>query len=123
MYDPAMLLWIDESGCDRRDSIRKYGYGIRGSPPTTHILLTRGKLYSAIPIMSREGIHDVCLYEGTVNGGRFQEFIRNCLLPILLPFNGINPLSVVIMDNASIHHVDGVKDLIENQAGARLLYT
>ncbi len=29
VYDPAMLLWIDESGCDRRDSIRKYGYSVR----------------------------------------------------------------------------------------------
>lgn len=65
-----MLIWIDESGCDRRDSIRKFGYSIRGSPAKTHILLTRGKRFSAIPIMSQEGIHDVCLYEGTVNGDR-----------------------------------------------------
>ena len=26
------------------------------------------------------------------------------------------------MDNASIHHTEGVADLIENQAGARLIY-
>ena len=26
------------------------------------------------------------------------------------------------MDNASIHHVDGVTDLIDNQVGARLLF-
>lgn len=30
--------------------------------------------------------------------------------------------SVVIMDNASIHHVDGVRDIIENQAKARLVF-
>ena len=34
----------------------------------------------------------------------------------------MNPLSVVIMDNASIYHVNGVVDPIENQAGARLLF-
>ena len=28
----------------------------------------------------------------------------------------------MIMDNASIHHTEGVADLIENQAGARLVY-
>ena len=71
--------------------------------------------------MSLEGIHDVSLLEGSVNGERFEDFIRSCLLPILQPFNGTNPHSVVIMD-ASIHHVDGVIDLIENQAGARLLF-
>ena len=29
VYDPSMLIWIDESGCDRRDSIRKRGYSLR----------------------------------------------------------------------------------------------
>jgi len=72
--------------------------------------------------MSTEGIHDICLYEGTVNGSKFEDFIENCLFQILQPFNGINPFSVVIMDNAAIHHVDGVRDLIETQVGARLLF-
>ena len=36
-----------------------------------------------------------------------------CLLPILLPFDGgDNPCSVVILDNASIHHVEAVTQLI-----------
>lgn len=122
VYDPSMLLWIDESGCDRRHSMRKRAYAIRGKPPRDHRLLSRGIRYSAVPIMSLEGVHDVCLLEGSVNGEKFEEFIRSCLLPILQPFNGVNAHSVVIMDNASIHHVDGVTDLIENQAGARLLF-
>lgn len=121
MYDPAMLVWVDESGCDRRDTIRKYGYGMKGIAPRKNTLLVRGKRYSAIPIMSQEGIHDVCLHEGTVNGDRFLEFVQDNLIPILMPFNGINPLSVVIMDNAAIHHVQGVRNIIEG-AGARLLY-
>ena len=29
---------------------------------------------------------------------------------------------MVILDNASIHHVSGVADLIQNQAGAKLLF-
>ena len=70
--------------------------------------------------MSIEGIHDLQLFEGNVDGDRFTTFVRNCILPILQPFNWINPHSVVIMDNASIHHVDAVSELIENQGGARL---
>ena len=50
------------------------------------------------------------------------EFVRDVLLPHLMPFNGINPRSVVIMDNASIHHVEEVINLIEIQAGARVLF-
>ena len=121
-YDPSMLIWIDESGCDRRDSIRKRGYSFRGMTPRDHRLLSRGKRYSAIPILSIDGIHDLYIIEGTMNGLRFENFLRKCLLPILQPFNWINPSSVVIMDNASIHHVEGVIDLIENQAGAKLIF-
>ena len=44
------------------------------------------------------------------------------LLPHLMPFNGVNPRSVVIMDNASIHHVDAVTDLIETQTGPKLIF-
>ena len=31
VYDPSMLLWIDESGCDRCHSMRKRAYAVRGS--------------------------------------------------------------------------------------------
>ena len=57
-----------------------------------------------------------------MNGERFTKFIKDVLLPHLNPFNGINPRSVVIMDNASIHHVEEVIDIVENQAGAKLVY-
>ena len=39
-----------------------------------------------------------------------------------MPFNWSNPRSVVVMDNASIHHVDTVTRLIEGQCGAKLCY-
>ena len=27
MYDPSMFIWLDETGCDRRNAVRQYGYG------------------------------------------------------------------------------------------------
>jgi transposase len=71
--------------------------------------------------MSVQGIHDVFLAEGSINGDRFQFFIRNYLLPVMMPFNGINPLSVVIMDNASIHHVVSNVNLIESM-GVKVIF-
>ena len=73
--------------------------------------------------MSLDGIHDVYVTEGTVNGEKFALFVKEWVLPVLKPFNYVNSHSVVIMDNASIHHVQEVVDLIENQAGARLFFT
>ena len=121
VYDPSMLIWLDESGCDRRNARRKYGYSIRGTRPVEHRLLIRGVQYSAIPIMSTSGLQNIFLAEGTINGDRFRYFVRNYLLPILRPFNTINPLSVVIMDNASIHHVQSTIDLIES-AGSQVVF-
>ena len=39
----------------------------------------------------------------------------------MMPFNGVNPRSILIMDNASIHHVDQVQDMLDN-AGCLLWF-
>ena len=83
--------------------------------------MVRGTRNFAIPVLSTEGIHDVCLFEGSVDGDRMQNFVMNYLLPILKPFNWSNSHPVVVMENASIHHVQGVVDLIENH-GSRILF-
>ena len=106
---------------DRRNSTRKYGYSIRGIRPVDHRILIRGARYTTIPVMSIDGIVDVYITEGTTTGEKFEFFIRNYLLTILQPFNGVNSKSVVIMDNASIHHVDFNVYLIES-TGAKLLF-
>jgi len=30
LYSPEMLVFIDETGCNRRDSMRKFGYALKG---------------------------------------------------------------------------------------------
>ena len=57
----------------------------------------------------------------TVNSETFCDFVEQYLLPQLLPFDGLNPRSVVIMDNASIHHTDSVVGRIE-EVGALVHY-
>ena len=68
-----------------------------------------------------DGIH-VYVTEGTVDSEGFSQFMRSSVLSILMPFNNIDPRSVVIMDNVSIHDVQEVSDLIKTQAGVRLHY-
>ena len=68
-----------------------------------------------------DGVFDVHTKEGTVGGYEFCNFIELCLLPQLLPFNGTNPRSVVVMDNASIHHVEYAASLIE-EVGALVVF-
>lgn len=117
LYDPNMLIFLDESGSDRRDCLRKYGYSPRGKPPTCHKLLVRGEHISLIAFMSTAGILDFRVVHGSVNGEVFYDFTEKILIPQLMPFDGKNPRSVVVLDNCSIHHIDGITDMI-NEVGA-----
>ena len=65
-------------------------------------------------------IHDVYVTKGEVNGEEFTHFVGSCLLPVLKSFNYLNSHSIVIMDNASIHHIQDVIDLIEVLTGAEV---
>ena len=108
VYNPDMLVFIDETGADRRNLLRSHGYSIRGKPLRNHTLLVRGERVSAVACISIAGLLDVKTVTGNTDGDTFYDFVQAHLLPILQPYNGSNPHSVVIMDNCSIHHVPEV---------------
>ena len=113
LYEPEMLIFIDETGSDRRDSLRKYGYSLRGKPIKSQKLLLRGERLSAISFMSVCGILDCKVVRGTVNTEIFLDCIEKNLIPHLMPFDGINPHSIVILDNHVIHHDHQVVQMIQ----------
>ena len=71
--------------------------------------------------MTTRGIEDVYTTTGNVNGEKFVHFFCQCVLPIIMPFDGENPHSIVVMDNASIHHLDKVHGIITG-VGAKLCF-
>ena len=99
-----MFVFVDETGADQRDRLRKYGYSVRGKPAIKRSLFGRGERVSAISCTSIDGILDVKTHKETSNGDIFYDFVQTHLIPHFLPFNGINPHSVVVLDNCSIHH-------------------
>ena len=111
-FNPKTLIFIDETGSTRRNALRRYGYSLVGVTPVTHNFCVYGKRLSAIGVMTWNGIDDAYIVEGNVDSDVFLQFVQRSLLPILLPFDGDNPRSVVILDNASIHHVESVIPLI-----------
>ena len=113
MHVPAnMFVFVDETGSNQRDLHREKGYGLRGVAPVSLKLHICGRRISALAAITVRGVEDFYLVEGLVDGHVFCEYVRNSLLPVLKPFNGSNRNSIVIMDNASIHHVDEVCQLI-----------
>ena len=97
MYDSSLFIFLDKTGSDCKDALRRYGYSMRGYPARSAKLLIKGKRYSAIGIMSTTALLDCYIVEGTSDGDVFYNFVQSSLLPQLLPFNGQNPNSIVIM--------------------------
>ena len=51
---------------------------------------------------------------GGVTADVFDRFVANALLPHLQHFNGINACSIILLDNAMIHHAGEILKLVEN---------
>ena len=63
-----------------------------------------GRRITAIPIICNEGIIDIGMYAGNVNAVTFLNFVTDKLCPNLLPFNGRNLRSVVILGKGSLRY-------------------
>ncbi len=115
------FVWVDETGCDRRDQIRRFGYALRGERPVYNRLLHRGQRISAIAALASTGVVTYTCTKGTVDGEKFVDFVRGSLIPEMLPFDGVNPQSVVVLDNCSVHHVAEVEQLF-HAAGIVIIF-
>ena len=109
-YPREFIVWVDETGSDRRDQLRKFGYSIRGEPATCKRLLVRGTRVSAVVGMSSNGVLGYELYTGSTDSIKFLDFIRGTLIPSMQQFPDKH--SILVMDNCSIHHVQEVKDML-----------
>ena len=58
-FKPEMLVFIDETVSDRRNAIRKFGYGLRGLTPVSHRLCLGGKRISAIGVLTTRGVEEL----------------------------------------------------------------
>ena len=112
IFSSEMFVFIEKTGSDHWDCLRKFGYNLRGKPAEALQLFNRGKHITAIAAMSVEGVLECTMLEGGVCGSAFKSFLEEKLSPLLHPSNSSNPHSVFILDNAAIHHVDGAVDLL-----------
>jgi hypothetical protein len=71
-----------------------------------------------LPVLSLDGILHLKVVENAISGKDFHRFVEG-----LLPHMNEWPLpnSVLVVDNASIHKVAGIREMVEER-GARLLY-
>ena len=113
LYDASMFVFNDETGSDKRDALQKIGYALRGQRTVAHTILSRGKRVSTIGTRCSLGIFDCYTVEGTVDTDVFYSFTQE-LLKHLMPFDGSNSNSIVVLDNCAIHLVPELPQLLES---------
>ncbi len=121
LYKREMFVWVDESGSDARNHVRKFGYALRGVTPTNHRFLSRGQRVNAIAAMSTAGVIALELTKSTIAEDEFVDFARGTLIPSMNQYDGTSAKSIVIMDNLTVHHVDAVTELFKS-SGIVVLY-
>lgn len=117
-FQPEQLVFADESHFNRLTLRRPYAWSIQGERATRHELFLRGTKYSILPAISLNGILHLEVLEHAITGNVFYTFVQGLLLRMnKWPL----PHSVLVVDNASIHKVPGIRELVE-ASGTRLIY-
>jgi len=126
-YDHECLLFLDESHVDDRDSRRVQGWSKRGLSCIIRETFQRGKPVSVLAAFNTDGfVLPACWVEKSkgVNREIFLKWVRNRLLPVLQCWSPHERRknSVVVLDNAGVHHSDEFLNLIYSR-GALVVYT
>ena len=114
MFDPARLVFIDETWTST-SMVRLRGRCPRGERLIGYAPQGHWKIITFVAGLRQRAIVAPFVLEGAMNGLMFVAYIKECVAPTLKRGD------IVIIDNASIHKVAGVKEAIE-AAGASLRY-
>jgi transposase len=113
-YSEELLVFVDESGIDSYFH-REYGWSKKGQLIFGEIAGKRFARESFIAAKNKSHILAPLCFEGTCNTKLFDLWVKQFLVPHLLPGQ------VVILDNATFHKSAKSRKLIE-KAGCRLLF-
>lgn len=108
------LVFLDESGVNI-NMTRHYGRGKGKERVCEDVPFHTPKNTTMLSSIRLDGSLAYCFFQGSVNGEKFLEYIKNILVPTLQKGD------IVIMDNLSCHKVKGVKEAIE-KVEAKVIY-
>jgi transposase len=112
------LVFVDESGCDKRIGFQRSGWSLSGTTPIQVSKFHRDQHYQILPAYSQEGVMLSRIFQGSTDVLFFEDFIKE-----LLEHCGRwpEPRSVLIMDNASFYHSERIEQMCSRK-GVKLVY-
>lgn len=117
-FESYHLVYVDESGCDKRIGFRRSGWSPLGVAPVQVSQFHRDERYQILPAYAQDGIVLSRVFRGSTDAGVFEDFLDQ-----LLRHCGKwpEPKSVLVMDNASFHHSERIAQMCAD-AGVKLIY-
>ena len=106
LYKAEQIVAIDETACNERTGDRKYGWSPIGSPMELVYSMKRSERWKILPAITVGGYLAFTMIQGAVTAEIFETFLQDCVLSYCIP-----GYLVLVMDNASIHRSQRVKDL------------
>ena len=132
------LVFIDETSKGENASVRRRFWNpIGGTQPffeeffgshnKRYTMLAAGDvngfIVESVDVVHRErGPRDTCPLRGTIGMERFEMWVEEKLCPVLGNWANAEPRSIVVIDNATIHHSERVRGMIM-ATGAKIIYT
>jgi len=112
------LVYLDESGCDKRIGFRRIGWSPLGVTPVKIARFRREQRYQILPAYSQDGILLARVFQGSTDSVVFKDFIEQ-----LLHHCGRwrEPKSVMVMDNASFNRTERIEQMCTD-VGVKLVY-
>ncbi|KAG0441079.1 hypothetical protein DMUE_1310 [Dictyocoela muelleri] len=101
------FLYFDESGFNLHIS-NNYGYLMPNTDAVLSVVPSRGRNISLCAILSTSGLIDFTLVDVSFTSALFCDFIHGCAIR-----RSISSNTLIIMDNASIHHTRDVKNTLD----------
>lgn len=117
-FESYHLVYVDESGCDKRIGFRRTGWSPLGVAPRQVSQFHRDERYQILPAYAQDGILLTRIFRGSTDAAVFEDFIDELLCHC---GRWPEPKSVLVMDNASFHHSERISQMCTD-AGVKLVY-
>ncbi|KIK10830.1 hypothetical protein PISMIDRAFT_66390, partial [Pisolithus microcarpus 441] len=109
-YSPKEIGFIDETLKDERTMFRWNGCSAKGVHVHKRGVFVWGHHLSAVGLLTLDGMAACNIIKGSFTTAKFAHFLEHDVLPLCSPYPGL--LSVLVMDNACIHHHEEVEELV-----------
>lgn len=114
MFDPARLVFIDETSANTK-MMRLHGRCARGKRLVDHVPHGHWKTITFVGALRRHGMTASQTIDGAMTAKKFSAYVERCLAPTL------KRKDIVMVDNLPAHKAAAVREAIE-ACGATLRY-